>query len=541
MSFNLKKVHKLCGILFAFSSLFSSAQNIDTVLDSLDKELANKKIYLKMKYDSIHVLKRNVQKFILNNDTKNLHHHYLLLFDEYRSFKYDSAYYYLELAKSKTYLLKDSELLSRTKNKEGFVLLSSGLFKEALDTLYSINVKEQNTDTKFEHYSILARAYYDLADYNKDPRFNIPYIRKGNVYIEKALEFVDPDSPEYWATESLKRMKQHDWKGAEFAFRYWINNYDLPQKYYGIATSSLGYIYSQRGFNEKAIEYLAYAAIADVRNATKETVALRNLANEIYKLGYIEKANAYVGLAMDDAIFYNARHRKIEISSILPIIEQAQLKKVESQNKRLEKIVFLLAVLAIVFVIFLIIIFKQLRARNASKKEMAGSYLKLQEMNKRLSEADSIKQEYITYFIRATSSLINKMDQFQKNAIQKTVAKRYDDLITNLKQYNVKKEREDLFLQFDQIFLKLFPTFIHEYNSLFSDNQQTEVKSGELLNTELRLFALYRLGMQDSNQIAAFLELSVATIYTYKTRIKSKSDFKDNFEEKIMAIKSISI
>src|SRR5690606_36965238 len=134
----------------------------------------------------------------------------------------------------------------------------------------------------------------------------------------------------------------------------------------------------------------------------------------------------------------------------------------------------------------------------------------------RLSEADSIKQEYITYFIKATSGLINKMDQFQKNAIQKTVAKRYDDLITNLKQYNVKKEREDLFLQFDQIFLKLFPTFIHEYNALFREAQRPDIKNGELLNTELRLFALYRLGIQDSNQIAAFLELSVATIYTYK-------------------------
>lgn len=541
MSFNLKKLHRLFGISIAFSSLFISAQNIDPVLDSLDRELANKKFYLKIKYDSIKVLKNNVQKFTLNNDTGNLYDQYILLFDQYRSFKYDSAYYYLELAKSKAYLLKDPELLSKTKNKEGFVLLSSGLFKEALDTLNSIDVKVLDPETKFEHYSVLARTYYDLADYNKDQRFNIHYIRKGNVYIEKALDFVEPDSHEYWTTESLKRMKQHDWKGAEFSFRYWINNYHLPQKYYGIATSSLGYIYSQRGFNEKAIEYLAYAAIADVRNATMETVALRNLANEIYKLGYIEKANTYVGLAMDDAIFYNARHRKIEISSILPIIEQAQLKKMESQNNRLEKIVFLLAILAVIFIIFLIIIFKQLRARNASRKEMAGSYLKLQEMNKRLSEADSIKQEYITYFIKATSGLINKMDQFQKNAIQKTVAKRYDDLINNLKQYNVKKEREDLFLQFDKIFLKLFPTFIQEYNALFPEAQRPDIKSGELLNTELRLFALYRLGIQDSNQIAAFLELSVATIYTYKTRIKAKSDFKDNFEDKIMAIKSISI
>ena len=154
-------------------------------------------------------------------------------------------------------------------------------------------------------------------------------------------------------------------------------------------------------------------------------------------------------------------------------------------------------------------------------------------MNKKLSESDIIKQEYITYFIKATSGLINKMDQFQKNAIQKTVAKRYNDLISNLKLYNVKNEREELFFQFDTIFIKLFPSFIHEFNSLFSDNEKTEIKKGELLNTELRLFALYRIGIQDSNQIATFLELSVATIYTYKTRIKSRSNFKGTFEKRI--------
>lgn len=532
-------MRNLLSILLVFSSLFISAQNINFVLDSLDRELDNNKLYLKIKYDSIQDFKNNIQKFTLSKDDKNLYKHYMLLFDEYKSFKYDSAYYYLELAKNKANVLKDSDLLSRTKIKEGFVLLSSGLFKESLDTLNSINVDDLYSKTKFEYYRVLARTYYDLADYNKDQRFNIHYIQKGNVYLEKALEFVEPDSNEYWATESLKRMKQQDWKGAEFAFRFWINNFDLPQEYYGIATSSLGYLYSQRGFDEKAIEYLAFAAIADIKNATKETVALRNLANEIYKLGYLERANIYVSLAMDDATFYNARHRKIEISSILPIIEQAQLKKTESQNDRLEKIVILLAVLAVVFIIFLIIIFKQLKTRNAVRKEMAASYLKLQEMNKKLSESDTIKQEYITYFIKTTSELINKMDQFQKNMIQKTVAKKYDDLITNLKRYNVKKERKELFLQFDTIFLKLFPTFIHEFNALYPEDQKIDLKKGDLLNTELRLFALYRLGIQDSNQIAAFLELSVATIYTYKTRIKSKSNFKDSFEEKIMGIQSI--
>src|SRR5690606_27950573 len=111
-----------------------------------------------------------------------------------------------------------------------------------------------------------ARAYYDLADYTKDMRYNINYIQKGNLYLEKALSAVNKNTNEYWSAESLKRLKQQDWDGAEQAFSHWINNYSLPPEYYGIATSSLGYIYSEKGMTNKAIHYLALAAIADTKN-----------------------------------------------------------------------------------------------------------------------------------------------------------------------------------------------------------------------------------------------------------------------------------
>jgi len=526
-------------LLFSLLSFSVFAKDIDPILDSLDKALLKKEVYIKQKYARIRELKRNVHKYTLGNDNTNLYHDYMRLFEEYKSFKYDSAYYYLESAKSRAHILKDGKLLSKTKIKEGFVLLSSGLFKEAIDTLNSVDISRLDVSNQYEYYSVKARAYYDLADYTKDQRYNINYIQQGNRLLETAISLIKPNTNEYWAAESLKRLKQQDWKGAEDAFSYWVTNFKLPTEYYGIATSSLGYIYSEKGHTDKAIYYLALAAIADVKNATKETVALRNLANELFKIGHLEKANQYINLAMDDATFYDARHRKIEISSILPIIEKAQLNKVNDKNDLLEKIVILLTVLAFIIILFLIIIFKQLKERNASRKAMAASYDKLQQMNKSLSEANTIKEEYIAYFIRATSEFINKIDHIQKSTIQKIIAKKTDEVITSLKRYNVKKEREDLFHQFDEIFLRLFPSFIADFNALFPPDNRTIVKKGELLNTELRIYALYRLGIQDSNQVADFLELSISTIYTYKTRIKSKSNFKEVFEEKIMAIETI--
>ncbi|WP_435132091.1 DUF6377 domain-containing protein [Formosa sp. A9] len=514
------------------------SQSYENELQKLEQALLKKDIYLKEKYHKINRLKQDVSKYHVTGKTNDLYKSYISLFTEYRSFKYDSAYYFLEKAKETAISINDSVLLSRAKIKEGFVLLSSGLFKESIDTLNSINLtKLPKTDT-FEYYAVKARSFYDLADYNQDPRFSISYIKKGNQYLDQAIAYAKPNSHQFWSSESLKRMKQLDYNGAEFAFNYWINNFDLPAEFYGIATSSLGYLYSIKGYQDKAIKYLALAAISDIENSTKETVALRNLANELFKKGDLNRANRYVTLAMEDATFYNARHRKIEISSILPIIEGAQLLKVKNQKSKLEKIVILLGLLSLAVIVFLIIIFKQLHAKNQSRKALAETNKKLKEMNANLRESDAIKQEYITYFLTVTSNFIRKMDSIQKTTIQKVIAKKPDDILNIMKRYSIKKERDDLFRHFDEVFLKLFPSYIEDYNKLFPDDQKVILKPNELLNTELRIFALYRLGIQDSNQLAEFLELSVATIYTYKTRIKSRSLCKDAFEDNIMAIKT---
>ncbi len=530
----MKFIVLLFGLLIMNSV---QAFQLDSTLQKLEQAITNKDIYIHQKYDRIAAIKKELGKHVYYEDNQQIYEDYLTLFKEYQSFNYDSAYYYLEQAKSKAFLLKDTLKISRAKIKEGFVLMSSGLFKEAIDTLESITLDILPDPYKFEYYAVKARTFYDLADYTRDNRFSDNYIQKGNEFLHQALRYVEPNSNEYWNTESLNRLKHSDWKGAQQAFMYWLQHYDLPAHYEAIATSSLAYVYSVQGDNDKNLEYLARAAIADIESATKETVALRNLASELFKLGDLKKANHYISLAMEDATFYNARHRKMEISSILPIIEKAQIQKTERQKNTLKWIVIALSVLAILVVIFLIIIFKQLKARNASRRILSESNLKLQELNNNLKEVDSIKQEYITYFLKVTSGFIHRIDQLQKSTLQKIIAKRPEEVVQILKKYSVKKARAHLFQQFDEVFLKLFPTFKEDYFNLFPEKERVLLNNEDTLNNELRIFALYRLGVQDSNQVADFLELSVATIYSYKTRIKSKSNYKDNFEEKIMEIK----
>jgi hypothetical protein len=95
----------------------------------------------------------------------------------------------------------------------------------------------------------------------------------------------------------------------------------------------------------------------------------------------------------------------------------------------------------------------------------------------------------------------------------------------------------DLFRNFDHAFLCLVPNFIEEFNKLLKPEARMVPDKDELLNTELRLFALIRLGVEDSSKIAEFLHYSVNTIYNYRAKVKNASIIsRDDFEKRVKEI-----
>ncbi len=338
----------------------------------------------------------------------------------------------------------------------------------------------------------------------------------------------------------LRKMKSDDLKGSSDAFNYLISQYDLPEHELAIATSSLGYVYSLLGRTSEAIDMLIRAAVADIRSSTKETVALRNLALHLYNKGEINKAYQFIKIAFDDATFYNARHRKIEIGAVLPIIEGERLTNAERQKKQLLKYSVLITVLSILLIVFALIIYKQLGELKKVKLKLQEINADLKKMNDSLEEANKIKEKYIGYFFKVNSIYIEKIEEFQKLVHRKIVARQFDDLDDLIKNSYFRKERENLYVNFDKIFLKIFPHFVEEFNALFKESDRIIPGEDELLNTDLRIYALMRLGISDNEQIAKFLDYSVNTIYTYKTKIRNKTIVpRHEFEERIMAIKAI--
>ncbi|MGQ1946186.1 DUF6377 domain-containing protein [Geofilum sp. OHC36d9] len=532
-------MRSLFVFFFFIQVLIVEGATLDSQLEELENAIGKRELYTQEKMNRIDSLKEKLHLYSKDSKKQQEYQSFLELSYEYQSFVYDSAFFYIEMANQKAIQIQNTDLLIYSKIKQGFVLLSSGLFKEAIDTLSSLSAKSMPDSVKWEFYSVIGRSYYDLADYNQDPIFSNIYISIGNAYLDSALVFVPENTNDFWAIESLRRMKLADWSGAKYAFEFWMKNFDLPRHHYAIATSSLGYIYSVTNYPDSAIEFMIKAAIADIKTATKETVALRNLANLLFQKGDKKRAYRYIVLALEDATFYNARQRKIEIATILPIIEGERLVVVEAQKQKLIVFIVALTILSLLVITFSVIIYRQLGRINKVKKILQSTNDHLNNINTNLVEANQIKEEYIGYFFNTNSEYIEKIDAFQKSIYRKIVSRQYDELLPILKNTNLKKERELLFRTFDQIFLKLFPNFIKEFNLLFPEKDRIVLKKDDLLNSELRIFALIRLGIHDSEKIAKFLNFSVTTIYTYKTKVKSKSLYRDQFEDKIMEIKTI--
>ena len=156
----------------------------------------------------------------------------------------------------------------------------------------------------------------------------------------------------------------------------------------------------------------------------------------------------------------------------------------------------------------------------------------LRKINLEVTEANHIKEEYIGYFLDECSKYIDKLDTYRKMVNKKIQDKDIEGLYKTSRNSNLKEdELRELFVNFDTMFIHLFPDFIDKFNALLLDDEQLVLKKSEVLNTELRIYALIRLGIDDSSKIANFLGYSVNTIYNYRAKMKNKAKIqREDFE-----------
>ncbi|WP_242919926.1 DUF6377 domain-containing protein [Pontibacter liquoris] len=532
----MKVLSFLLLLLFCAGGAFARADK-DSLLTQLSYTIAQKEVYNSTKEDRIARLKQQ-----LGNEALSLQEQFGLidtLYTEYRSFKYDSAFTYAQKLQRTAAKLNDTNRSTYAKIQVSFILLSSGMFKETLDSLRTVSLTNQPDSIRVAYYALKARAYYDLANYNMDNYYARRYIASGNRYLDSAMALTSPNTLTYHSLSGLRNLKSGKYEKAADDFRQILQAHHPSLHQYAIAAASLGTVYKETGDTEKAIYWMARAAIADIKSSTSEAVALMNLAELLYEKGDENRAYTYIKQALEDATFYGARQRKIQVAAILPIIEGERLTTVESQRQRLFFYALAVTVLSGLVILFAVIIFRQVRRLKQAEKKISEANEDLQHMNANLVEANKIKEEYLGYSFNSYADYISKLEKFKLSIDKKLTARKYDEIQQVLKSVNLKKERGLLYQSFDKVFLKLFPNFVPAFNAYFNEEDKIVPADHESLTIELRIFALIRMGIHDHEQIAQILEYSVNTIYTYKTRVKNRSLLpNEEFEKKIMEIKA---
>ena len=539
------KIKKYCFIFFILGTLFSCKKTDshpdinEKFLRILDDKIKHKKYYEIKKKNHIQKLKKEALLY-KNNDSISYHLNYLIV-EEYVGYQCDSAYIYSD---------KNKEIANRSNNEiwlyknllQRSVLLSTtGLFVESKEILDHINPEALPSPLRFSYNSAYECLYSNLSDYSGgDSPYNKIYKNKLADYYNSAYKALKPGDPFYYLFLSHKNRIENNWSQAEQNVNKFLETTHPGTRLHAIGSFCKAVIDAKLGNIESQERCLIYSAISDIESSTKENRSMQDLASILYQKGETVRAYKYIQSSLEDANFYNARFRNIQISKVQPIIEETYLQTINTQNKQLRWSIFLISILFAGLGITMYFIYKQLKMIAKSRNELSKTNSVLKSLNHKLDEANHIKEEYIAFFIRQNSNYLEKFERYKKLISIRLSTGQLDKLsaMVNNKK-NEEMDLNELYHNFDQAFLRIYPNFVNEVNKLLKKEEVYNLKEGTL-NTELRIFALIRLGINDTNQISEFLRYSLRTIYNYRSKVKAKSVIEnDEFEAKIMQIGSI--
>lgn len=287
-----------------------------------------------------------------------------------------------------------------------------------------------------------------------------------------------------------------------------------------MAAMSLAKVYRLAGDRYLENQFLIIAAIADMQFAVKENEALLTLAMNIFEAGDMLRSYNYVRVTLSDANFYGSRFRNTVIARVQPVIESNYWSLINRQRTKLIMFMVMLSLAVVGLVITMLVVFRQIHIVSKARKHLCKINSELVALNHRLTEANTVKEKYIGYFMRCCMTYIDKLDTYRKEVNRKIKSGQADRLYKP-SDGESRMEIEQLYENFDEAFLMLYPDFVERFNSLLLPGEEYKLDRGQL-NTELRVFALIRLGITNINQIAAFLHCSQQTIYNYRSKFRSR-------------------
>lgn len=527
----------------------ADSSRADSLLLKLDQAIKERPIYMEQKELKLVELKRQLHRQIPDEERFAI---LGTLLDEYRSFNTDSALHMAEEREQIAIRLGNREYIDNARMNKADVLGMTGMYKEVMDLMRNIHIDRLPVDIHPYYYHIYRTVYGLMADYAVTAYEKKLYTELTDKYRDSLL-LVNKDN---LLIHTLIQSDQYNVRNEYDKAIRLLTDYLALQKDYehdvAICAYTLSESYRLKGDKEKEKEYLIVSAMADMKTAVREYISLRKLAVLLYQEGDIERAYSYVKICMEDAAACNARLRKLEILEIFPIINDAYQQKTEKQQEQMKWALVSISLLSLILLLAIFYVYKQMKKVAAARREVIDANKRLKELNDELhlsnaqlkeanhsiAENSYLKEEYIGRYMDQCSVYLEKMDNYRRSLGKIAATGNVEELYKNIKSSKfIEGELKEFYTNFDNTFLQLFPTFVEDFNALLADDEQISLKAGERMNTELRIFALIRLGITDSVKIAQFLRYSVTTIYNYRTKVRNKAaGDRDLLEQEVMTI-----
>ncbi len=548
----------LCSALMIVIALSAVADNgrLDSLYHCLDAAIARSSHFVKQREARIDSLRRMVAEAQTDGQRYGLEKQ---LFGEYKSYRNDSAMTCISRCIALAERIGDRDEIVTCQARQAFQCSTTGLYVESINILSSIDTVGVGAQAMGEYYLAWGHVLGELAYYGPLEWLTAKYEEEQARYASLALGCLDKERDEYLQHQEKFHYAAGDTKKALEINDRRLERVKEDSHEYAIVAFYRYMDYKQMGRMDDAKYWLARAALSDVRNAVMDQAAVWELANLLNQEGQLARSYSYINFAWESAVNFGTRMRNWQISPILQTIDKNYQEDTERTNMILMILMGTVCVMAVVMLVLLIYVGRQRDRLAAAHSELSGKSVQLSLLNDDLRRANAsldetnrqlqntvgqlheqtrVKEEYIGRFMRQCSLYIDRNDAFRKRVNKMLKGREYEELYKLTKSEELKtKELEEFYSGFDSAFLHLFPNFVDDFNRLLRPEERIVVSGKYKLNTALRIFALIRLGIEDSSTIAEFLHYSVNTIYNYRARVKNgASDNRESFEIRVKNI-----
>lgn len=534
-------MHRLLICLFLITIHISgfAYQFKDSVRTKLDFTLKNKESYKIEKQKKIAALKDSISLV-----SGSFHLHYTLnsnIIEQYEKFQIDSAISYVQKNVHLAQRAANKHAMNESNLKLAGLFSSEGKYIESQKILSEIQRESLDSTLLPLYFTTLT----EFCSHYGQSSNSASYYQRSELYRDSLLQVLDPRSLQYQITLATTKLYANGATGAKEMLEGLLKQTSDNNPERAVIAYYLGVIAKHNGDLDAQIKYFSISAVTDMRLAIMDNASLQNLSLAFYEKGDIERAYQYIQQAIQDAIFCNVRYRTIESTTFYPLINAAFQDK---ERKEKQFLILSLSVITLLSLLLLGGIIKVNRQKkklsiiraelHATNQELLQLNETLKESNSNLLEASHIKEIYITQFFEICSSYIEKHEQYRNALYKHAISDDLRQLKKELKTDNfVKSELDELYRNFDVIFLNLYPNFITEFRELLVADQKIIPAASEFLNTELRIYALIKLGINDTTKIARFLRCSLQTIYNYRVKVRNSIlGSKEEFEKAVLLI-----